>query len=91
MGKVGYAKASCVGRIAKGFGFLGYHLSPDGLTVAQKTLDTFVAWVRQLYEYEPGEGVSARLSAYAQRWVRWVTAGVPAAARLLPVFVGAGP
>src|SRR5262245_9045274 len=35
--------------------------SPAGLDVAKQTLDHFVARVRQLYEREPGEGVSARL------------------------------
>ena len=59
-----------VGRIAKGFDFLGYHCSPDGLTVAQKTLANFVARMRQLYEREPVESVSARLDDYVQRWVR---------------------
>jgi hypothetical protein len=54
-------------------------------------VDNFVACVRQLYEREPGEGVSARLGAYVRRWVRWVTAGVPAVESLLPVFGGAGP
>jgi hypothetical protein len=80
-----------IGRIAKGFDFLGYHFSPDGLRVAMKTLANFVARVRQLYEHEPAEGVSARLGAYKRRWVLWVTAGTPAVVpRLLSVLVGAG-
>jgi len=45
---------TCIGRIAKGFDFLGYHFSPSGLRVATKTLANFVAHVRQLYEQEPG-------------------------------------
>jgi hypothetical protein len=66
-----------IGRIVKGFDFLGYPFSPDRLTVAQKTLANFVARVHQLYEQEPGEGGSARLGDYVQRWVRWVRAGLP--------------
>ena len=41
-----------IGRIAKGFDFLGYHFGPEGLTVAAKTRANFVARVRQLYEQE---------------------------------------
>ena len=71
-----------IGKIAKGFDFLGYHFSPDGLRVATKTLANFVARVRQLYEQEPGEGGSARLGAYVQRWMRWVHAGLLAVIQL---------
>ena len=66
-----------IGRTKRGFDFLGYHVSPDGLRIATKTVANFVARVRQLYEHEPGERVSARLGAYMRRWGRWVTAGVP--------------
>src|SRR5947209_19183268 len=54
-------------------------------------ISSFVARVRQLYEREPGEGVSARLGAYVRRWVRWVTAGVAAVDSLLPRLGAAGP
>jgi hypothetical protein len=78
-----------IGQIARGFDFLGYHFSPDGLRVATKTGANFMARVLQLYEPEPGTSVSARLGVYVRRWVRWVTAGVLAAAqRLLPVLRG---
>lgn len=30
-----------IGRTGKGFDFLGYHLGPEGLTVAKATLSTF--------------------------------------------------
>ena len=81
-----------IGRIARGFDFLGYHFSPDGLTIAKKTLENFVARVRQLYEHKPGEGVSARLGAYVRRWVQWVRAGLPTAPPIrLPVLLGADP
>jgi hypothetical protein len=76
----------------RGFDFSGYHFSPDGLRVATVLVVNFVARVRQLYEHEPGESVSAWLRVYVRRWVRWVTAAVPAAAqRLRPVLGGADP
>jgi hypothetical protein len=34
---------SDMGRIEKGFDFLGNHFSPQGLSLAQKTIDNFVA------------------------------------------------
>ncbi len=69
-----------IGRIERGFDFLGYHISPAGLTVAQHTIERFVTRVTQLYEHEPGEPFdSARLGDYVSRWVRWTTAGVTVA------------
>lgn len=41
-----------IGRIQKGFNFLGYQFSPQGLTVAQKTIERFVARTDRLYEQE---------------------------------------
>jgi hypothetical protein len=32
-----------IGRIERGFDFLGYHFSPAGLTVAAKTIENFIA------------------------------------------------
>ena len=67
-----------IGRIEKGFDFLGYHFGPDGLSVAQKTMEQFVARAIRLYEQEPGEALaSARLGLYVKRWVRWVSTGLP--------------
>ncbi len=57
-----------IGRIEKGFDFLGYHFGPDGLSVAKKTVENFVARAIRLYEQEPGEALaSARLGSYVQR------------------------
>ncbi len=67
-----------VRRIEPGFDFLGYHFGPEGLTVAAKTIERFVAHAIRLYEREPGEAcASARLGSYVQRWIRWAGAGVP--------------
>jgi RNA-directed DNA polymerase len=68
-----------IGRIEKGFDWLGYHISPYGLSVATKTLQHFVTRSLRLYEQELREGdTSSRLGDYVRRWVRWVSAGVAA-------------
>ena len=60
-----------IGRIEKGFDFLGYHFRPGSLALAEKTVEHFVARAIRLYEQEPGEVLaSARLSEYVRRWVR---------------------
>jgi hypothetical protein len=41
-----------VGRAAKGFEFLGYRLSPNGLTVAKQTVERFAERATRLYERE---------------------------------------
>ena len=77
-----------IGRIERGFEFLGYHFRPEGLGVASKTLANFVARVRQLYEQEREKpSGSSTLGDYVRRWGRWVNAGVPTAPqRLLSVL-----
>ncbi len=66
-----------IGRIEKGFDFLGYHFEPGYLTVAQKTLEHFVARTYLLYEQESDESeVFIRLGTYVKRWFQWVQAGV---------------
>jgi RNA-directed DNA polymerase len=67
-----------IGRIEKGFNFLGYNVSPERLSVAAKTLANFVARLRPLYERDPGEdSTSSRLGDYVHDWTRWVLAGIP--------------
>ncbi len=67
-----------IGRIERGFDFLGYHFGPASFTVAAKTIEQFVARAIRFYEQEPGEAfASARLGLYVRRWVRWVQAGLP--------------
>ncbi len=59
-----------VGKIKRGFDFLGYHLSPERLTVARETLKRFVSHATRLYEQGPGEPCgSSRLGSYVRRWV----------------------
>ena len=66
-----------IGRIEKGFDFLGYRFTPRSLTVARKTIENFLERALRLYEQEPGErGGSPRLESYVTRWRRWATAGL---------------
>ena len=66
-----------IGRIEKGFDFLGYHFSFQGLTVAKDTFERFVERATWLYEQEPGEPCgSSRFGRYVRRWVRWTQAGI---------------
>jgi RNA-directed DNA polymerase len=66
-----------IGRIEKGFDFLGYHLRPGRLAMAQKTVERFVERASRLYERKPGETFdSSRLGRYVQRWFRWARAGL---------------
>jgi hypothetical protein len=44
-----------IGRIERGFDFLGYHFGPEGLTMAASTIELFVEPALRLYGQEPGE------------------------------------
>jgi len=62
-----------IGRISRGFDFLGYSFSPSGLGIATKTIKNFQARITRLNE----QGADAlRIGEYARRWWRWVRAGV---------------
>ncbi len=66
-----------IGRIERGFDFLGYHFSPKGLTAARETLKRFFSRATRLYEQESGEPYgSLRLGLYVKRWLRWLWAGL---------------
>jgi RNA-directed DNA polymerase len=45
-----HPEKTSIGRIERGFDFLGYHFSPDGVSVAQKTAENFLARALRLYE-----------------------------------------
>ena len=55
LGLLKHPDKTFIGRIERGFDFLGYHFGPDGLSVAKKTVENFVARAIRLYEQEPGE------------------------------------
>jgi hypothetical protein len=66
-----------IGRIEKGFDFLGYHFSPEGLSVADKTIEKFLTSAVRLYKQEREEPLGSRqLGLYVKRWVRWFYGGI---------------
>ena len=66
-----------IGRIEKGFDFLGYHFSRHGLAVAEKTLTSFVERLTRLYEQSRNaQDRARRLGNYVRRWVGWVRSGL---------------
>ncbi len=67
---------SFVRRIERGSDFLGYRFSPAELSLAEKTIERFVARAVRLYEQGPEEAfVSAQLGLYVRRWVGWARSG----------------
>jgi RNA-directed DNA polymerase len=62
-----------IGRISRGFDFLGYVFSPTGLEVAPRAVEHCVERVAQLYE----RGADlVRIGAYVQCWKRWARSGL---------------
>ncbi len=72
-----------IGRVEKGFDWLGYRFDATGLcAVAQATLEHFAIKRRQLYEQArrirlSRQETQQRVAAYIDRWQRWVVAGLP--------------
>ena len=75
-----------IGRIERGFDFLGYWFSTSGLGVAKKTVKRMLDQVSRLYEH--GADVQ-RIEAYLKRWWQWVRSGV-AGVRCAPHCVPEG-
>ncbi len=66
-----------IGRIGKGFDFLGYFFGTNGLSVVKKTIEQFIARAIRLCEQEPEVPcASARLGSYVQRWLGWTQGGL---------------
>jgi hypothetical protein len=64
-----------IGRISRGFDFLGYAFKPAGLEVAPPTIERCVQRVSQLYE----QGVDMlHVGTYVRRWLRWARCGLRA-------------
>ena len=60
-----------IGRVEPGCDFLGYHFGPDGITVAEKTMERFVRRAARLYEQGPREVfASSRFGRSVRRWGR---------------------
>ena len=67
-----------IGRISKGFDFLGYHFTTDSLTVAAKTFNNFVTRSVQLYEQKRGSAncSTSSFEQYVKRWNTWRKSGL---------------
>jgi hypothetical protein len=62
-----------IGRISRGFDFLGYVFSATGLEVAAQAVEHCVERVTQLYE----RGADlVRIGAYVRCWKRWARSGL---------------
>jgi hypothetical protein len=63
-----------VGRISRGFEFLGYSFASAGLVgVARQSVERFVDRATQLYEQGAD---SVRIGEYVRRWRMWVRSGL---------------
>jgi hypothetical protein len=59
-----------IGRIERGFDFLGYHFSRKGLMLAKQTIANFIDKASRLYEQErAGPSDASPLEMYVKRWV----------------------
>jgi RNA-directed DNA polymerase len=66
-----------IGRISKGFDFLGYHFSRQPLRLATQTIGLFVARCHRLYEQQQAAPSGAAcLGDYVTCWLRWTQAGL---------------
>ena len=69
-----------IGRIERGFDFLGYHLHQGRLSLAEKTVEKYAEHTRRLYERERGkQHCFSPLGKYVRRWVAWAHAGIDGA------------
>ncbi len=66
-----------IGRIERGFYFLGYHFSRKPLSLAVKTVRKFFAHLHRVYQQKKtAHYVEAVLGDYVRRWLRWVLAAL---------------
>jgi hypothetical protein len=70
-----------IGKISKGFDFLGYHFDGKNLTVAAKTVTKHVLHYRQLYEQlrkkkATSDKMALALGQYVKRWQQSAVAGL---------------
>ena len=61
-----------IGRVERGFDFLSFRLSPQGVTVAKATWERFCERALRLYEQDRKEPCgSRRLDVHVRRWHGW--------------------
>jgi RNA-directed DNA polymerase len=58
-----------IGRVERGFDFLGYFLKPYSMDISEKTVDRFIERIIRLYEQEPPNKIEKRLGEYLLRWL----------------------
>jgi hypothetical protein len=67
-----------IGKIERGFDFLGFHFSRGGLRIAKATVQRFVEHAARLYEQDREEpSMPSPLGRYVRRWVGWAKCGWP--------------
>ncbi|AFP30857.1 reverse transcriptase/maturase family protein [Marinobacter sp. BSs20148] len=71
-----------IGRIEKGFDFLGYQFGEGKLTVSARTHQNHIRRYTRLYEQKlrqrsSREDILACLERYRRRWIQWAFAGLP--------------
>ena len=67
-----------IGRITKGFDFLGYQFGKEKLTVSTRTLNNHIRRLTQLYEQKKHlTNCKVLLDDYRRHWVKWVYSGIP--------------
>ena len=67
-----------IGRMERGFDFLGYHLSPEGLAVAEKTIEKFLVCAGPALRAGAGRALRLPLAWIVRAAVgkRWLCGGV---------------
>jgi RNA-directed DNA polymerase len=70
-----------IGKIEKGFDFLGYHFSKEPLKIARITWQKHALHITQLYEQlrkkkATSNEMASSLGLYVTRWQRWAVAGL---------------
>jgi RNA-directed DNA polymerase len=76
LGLAKHPEKTFIGRIEKGFDWLGYHISRAGLRVATTTLQHFVTRSLRLYEHALREGGTfSQRGDDVRRWLRWIIRG----------------
>jgi hypothetical protein len=67
-----------IGKISKGFDFLGYQFGKEKITVSKRTIQNHIRRLTQLYEQnEHQPNWKMLLDDYRQHWVTWVYSGIP--------------
>ena len=67
------ADKTYIGKLEKGFDFLGYRILKDSLSIAKTSFAHLCANISRLYEQRAS---NARLGTYLENWLRWAKGGV---------------